>query len=154
MAESERPLPEPMTPETRPYWEGLRKRRLMLPTCGRCGPFFYPRPYCPRCHRPVTRWIKASGRGRLHAFEIAHQAFDPAFKVKPPYVLAMIELDEGPRLMSNLIGIAPDPRLIRCDMPVEVVFRRLDRGVVIPLFKPAPERVRRRRVKAAAGRRR
>lgn len=153
MAEAERPLPEPITPETRPYWEGLKKRHLMLPNCSRCGPFFYPRPYCPKCHRPATGWVKASGRGRLHSFQIAYQSFQSAFKIKPPYVLAMIELEEGPRLMSNLIGIAPDPSVIQCDMPVEIVYEDLGNDVVLPLFKPAPAKRSRRPAKTAARRR-
>jgi uncharacterized OB-fold protein len=57
--------------------------------------------------------------------------------VKPPYVLAMVELEEGPRLMSNLVGIAPDPKQIRCDMPVEVVYEKLNDEFTLPLFKPA-----------------
>ena len=123
--ELERPLPQPITPEAKPYWEGLREGKLMLPRCRACRrAFFYPRVLCPHCHAADIEWFQASGRGTLHSFEIGYQSFNKAFKVKPPFVLAMIELEEGPRMMSNLIGIEPDPKKIRCDMPVEVVFEK------------------------------
>ena len=125
-AELERPLPQPVTPEAKPYWDGLREQKLMLPKCQDCGHcFFYPRILCPRCSSRRIGWIQSSGRGRLFSF-----------KVKPPYVLAMVELEEGPRLMSNLVGIAADPALIRCDMPVEVVYEKLNDEFTLPLFRP------------------
>lgn len=132
-----RPIPQPITPEAKPYWDGLKEQKLMLPKCEACGkPFFYPRLFCPHCHSSRITWIQASGRGRLYSFEIAHQSLNPAFKIKPPYILAMIELEEGPRLMSNLINIEPDPQLVKCDMPVEIVYERLTDEVTIPLFQP------------------
>jgi len=110
----------------------------MLPKCEECGkPFFYPRILCPHCHSRRITWIQASGRGRLYSFEIAYQSLNPAFKIKPPYILAMIELEEGPRLMSNLVNIDPDPKLVTCDMPVEIVYERLTDDVTISLFQPA-----------------
>jgi len=134
----ERPLPHPITPEARPYWDGLREHKLMLPHCRQCGKsFLYPRVLCPFCHAADIDWVQASGRGRLYSFEIAHQTFNKAFKVKPPYVLAMIELEEGPRMMSNLVGIEADPKRIRCDMPVEVVYEKLTYEITLPLWKPA-----------------
>jgi uncharacterized protein len=135
--ELDRPLPHPITPEARPYWEGLRERRLMLPRCCHCGKaFLYPRVVCPFCHGADIEWFQASGRGRLYAFEIAYQTINKAFKVAPPYVLAMVELEEGPRLMSNLINVAADLAAVRCDMPVEVVFHRLTDEITLPLFQP------------------
>lgn len=133
----ERPLPTPMTPEARPFWDGLKEGKLMLPRCADCGHvFFYPRILCPRCHSRRLEWLQASGRGRLHAFEIAYQAFQKAWTITPPYVLAMVELEEGPRLMSNLINVEPDPRVVKCDMPVEVVFTKVADEVTVPLFQP------------------
>ncbi len=135
--ELNRPLPQPITPEAKPYWDGLKEQKLMLPKCESCGPFFYPRIMCPKCHSRNITWIQASGKGKLYSFEIVYQKFNPAFKIDPPYVLAMIELEEGPRMMSNLINIDPDPKVITCDMPVEVVFERLTDEITIPLFQPA-----------------
>src|SRR5262245_55401101 len=94
--ELERPLPTPITPEAKPYWEGLREQKLMLPRCRACRrAFLYPRVLCPFCHASDIEWFQASGRGKLYSFEIAYQTINKAFKVKPPYVLAMIELEEG-----------------------------------------------------------
>ena len=136
--ELERPLPQPITPEAKPYWDGLKEGRLMLPCCTACGgAFFYPRVICPRCGARDIAWIKASGRGKLHTFAIAHQSINRAMKVSPPYVLAMVELDEGPRMLTNLVNVAPDPKALRCDMPVRVVFSRLTDEVTIPLWEPA-----------------
>jgi len=134
----DRPLPSPMTPEARPFWDGLREGKLLLPRCAACRHvFFYPRVVCPACHAGDVGWIQASGRGTLHAFGIAHQSFNKAWRVKPPWVLAMIALEEGPRMMSNLVNVDPDPRAIRCDMPVRVIFHRLTDEVTLPLFEPA-----------------
>lgn len=133
-----RPLPRPITPEAQPYWDGLKEQKLMIPKCEDCAkPFFYPRITCPNCHSRRIGWMQASGKGTLHAFEIAYRSLNPGFKVEPPYVLAMIELEEGPRMMSNLINIEPDPAVIKCDMPVEVVYEKLTDDVTIPLFQPA-----------------
>src|SRR5438477_11927096 len=105
--------------------------------CGACGHvFWYPRIACPRCHTRNIGWIQSKGRGTLHAFEIGYQSFNKAFTVPPPYVLAMVELAEGPRMLSNLINVEADPRMLRCDMPVEAVFTRLTDEVTLPLFQP------------------
>jgi uncharacterized OB-fold protein len=136
--EIDRPLPNPMTPEAKPYWEGLKAQKLMLPKCNACGHvFWYPRVACPKCQARDIGWVQSKGRGTLHSFEIGHQSFNKAFKVAVPYVLAMVELAEGPRMLSNLINIEPDPKKIKCDMPVEVVFQKLTDDVTLPLFQPA-----------------
>ena len=98
---------------------------------------FYPRIACPHCHSRNVGWIQASGKGRLYAFQIAHRALNPAFKIEPPYILAMVELEEGPRMMSNLINIEPDPQIVKCDMAVEVVFEKQTDEVTLALFQPA-----------------
>jgi len=136
--ELQRPLPTPMTPEAKPYWDGLRMGKLMLPKCNDCGAaFFYPRILCPHCHSRNVGWIQASGKGKLYSFEIAYRTFNPAFKVEAPFILAMVELEEGPRMMSNLINIKPDPAVVKCDMPVEVVFEKQTDEVTLALFQPA-----------------
>ena len=136
--EPNRPLPTPITPEAKPYWDGLKEHKLMLPKCQDCGkPFFYPRVLCPNCHSRNITWVQASGKGKLFSFEIVHQQLNRRFKIPTPFVLAMIELDEGPRLMSNLINVEPDPAHVKCDMPVEVVYEQVTDDVTIPLFQPA-----------------
>jgi uncharacterized OB-fold protein len=136
--ELNRPLPNPITPEAQPYWDGLKENKLMLPKCDDCGkPFFYPRVLCPNCHSRNISWMQASGRGKLYSFQIAHRSLNRAFKVELPCVLAMIELEEGPRVMSNLINIEPDPNVVKCDMPVEVVFEKQNDDITLALFQPA-----------------
>lgn len=133
----DRPLPQPITPEARPYWDGARDGKLMIPRCRACGrTFLYPRVLCPHCAGRDITWVQASGRGRLHTFAIAHQVLNRTFRVRPPVVLAMVELEEGPRLLTNLVGVRPDPAAIRCDMPVEVVFERLTDEITLPMFRP------------------
>ncbi|MGQ4809884.1 hypothetical protein NKDENANG_03320 [Candidatus Entotheonellaceae bacterium PAL068K] len=136
--EPDRPIPAPITPETQPYWDGLKEGKLMLPKCEDCNkPFFYPRILCPHCQSRQITWFQASGKGKLFSFEIVHQQLNRRFKVPAPYVLAMIELAEGPRMMSNLINIEPDPQVVQCEMPVEVVFEPLTDDITIALFQPA-----------------
>lgn len=136
--ELHRPLPSPITPEAQPYWDGLKENKLMLPKCDDCGkPFFYPRVLCPNCHSRNISWMQASGRGKLYSFQIAHRSLNRAFKVELPCVLAIIELEEGPRMMSNLINIEPDPNVVKCDMPVEVVFEKQNDDITLALFQPA-----------------
>ena len=136
--ELERPLPQPITPEAKPYWDGLREQKLMLPRCRDCGHASSIRASCARAATPPTSTgSRRAAAGKLYSFEIAYQTINKAFKVKPPYVLAMVELEEGPRMMSNLVGIEPDPKQIRCDMPVEVVYEKLTDEITLPLFKPA-----------------
>jgi len=136
--ELNRPLPSPITPEAQPYWDGLKENKLMLPKCDDCGkPFFYPRVLCPNCHSRNISWMQASGRGKLYSFQIAHRSLNRTFKVELPCVMAMIELEEGPRVLSNLINIEPDPSVVKCDMPVEVVFEKQNDDITLALFQPA-----------------
>jgi uncharacterized OB-fold protein len=130
-----RPLPK-ATPESKPYWDGLKARRLMLPWCQDCGKaHFYPRIVCPHCGSRRIEWRQASGRGTLYSFVINHRP--PAWRSKDPYVIAVVQLDEGPRLMTNLVGVAPDPASIRCDAPVEIQYEDVSDEVTLPLFRPA-----------------
>ena len=79
--------------------------------------------------------MQASGKGKLYSFQIAYRSLNSAFKIEPPYILAMVELEEGPRLMSNLVNIEPDVEVIKCDMPLEVVYEKQTDDITIPLFQ-------------------
>lgn len=129
-----RALPRP-TPETQPFWDGTRAHRLLLPWCRDCGkPHFYPRAICPFCLSDALDWRQASGRGRLHTYAINHKA---AKGFVPPYVIAVVELDEGPRMLSNLLTDGPpSPEALAIDMPVEVVFDDVTDTVTLPCFRP------------------
>jgi len=130
------PLPVP-TPETKPYWDALRRHELTLPFCRACAAFFfYPRAACPRCLSPDIDWKPVSGRGTLHTFTVVQRA-QKGFPLSPPYVLAIVELAEGPRMMTNLVGIEPDPAQLRIGMPVEVTFVDATPEIALPHFKPA-----------------
>jgi uncharacterized OB-fold protein len=129
------PLPKP-TPETRPFWDAAKQHRLAIQACDDCGVrYFYPRPLCPACLSRRVRWIDASGRGRLHTFVINHRP-PRNFPLPGPLVLGMVELEEGPRMLTHIVEVAPDPTALRCDMPLEVVFVPLTAEITVPKFRP------------------
>ncbi|HWP66137.1 MAG TPA: Zn-ribbon domain-containing OB-fold protein [Candidatus Limnocylindria bacterium] len=123
-------------PETAPYWAAARRHVLELPYCTACGAFhYYPRATCPHCLSSALEWRRVSGRGRLHTFTVVHRG-PRDFPLGTPYVLAVVELDEGPRLMTNLVGVPADPAAVRIGMPVEVTFVDLSDAVALPHFRP------------------
>ncbi len=128
-------LPRP-TPETQAFWDGAREHRLMLPWCKECGqPHFYPRSICPSCLSADLEWREASGRGSLYSYVINHKA---AKGFSAPYVIAVIALEEGPRMLSNLVTeSAPTPEALTIDMPVEVFFDAVTETISLPKFRPA-----------------
>jgi uncharacterized OB-fold protein len=131
----QRPVPHP-SPETKPYWDACKRHELHLPYCLQCKEFFfYPRPFCPRCFSWELEWRRVSGRGTVYTYSIQYRPQAPGFQ--PPYVTAIVQLDEGPRMLTNLVEIEPDPEQIRCDMPVEVVFEDLSEEISLPRFRPA-----------------
>jgi uncharacterized protein len=126
------PIPQP---ETELYWEKARAHELWLKRCDDCGgAFFYPRSICPLCFSRNTQWVQASGRGTLYAFSIVHRPPSPAFTA--PYVAAIVELEEGPRMPTNLVEVEPDPAAIRIGMPVELVFEDVTDAISLPKFRP------------------
>jgi uncharacterized OB-fold protein len=131
-------LPQPDV-ETQPYWDATRDGKLMIKHCNACGDdFFYPRTHCPNCWSADTTWKEASGHGRVYTFTVVYQNDLPPFNERVPYVVAIVELDEGVRMTTNIEGVDPDE--VRCDMPVRVSFRheqRDDDTVSLPVFVPA-----------------
>ncbi|MCH8086897.1 MAG: Zn-ribbon domain-containing OB-fold protein [Chloroflexi bacterium] len=135
MAEYTGALPTP-TPETKPYWDALKEHRLLIQRCKECQrAYFYPRPFCPQCFSFNVEWFEASGQGKLYSFVINHRPA-PGFGPEP-YVIAVVELDEGPRMMTNLIDVEPDPDKISCDMPVRIVYEDVTTEITLPKFRPA-----------------
>lgn len=136
-------LPRPTifpSPDAVPFWEACRRRELSIPYCLACRHFFfYPRSICPACGSREVAWRRVTGRGRVYSFCIHHQSALRGFREAVPFVTAIIELDEGPRLMTFLTEIEPDPSLIQCNMPVEVAFINLDNGYLLPVFRPQQE---------------
>lgn len=126
------------SPDAAPFWEACRRHELVLPHCRPCDRvFFYPRTACPECGSRDLDWLTASGRGVLHAFCIQYRTAVAADRDQLPFVTAVVELAEGPRLMSYLVDIEPTPEAIRCDMPVAVRFVELPGGQTLPVFAPA-----------------
>lgn len=126
------------TPETAPFWDAARREVLELQRCEPCDAFyFYPRPVCPRCSSTDVRWESISGRARLHSYLIAHTPA-PGFESDVPYAVAVVRLDEGPMLTTNLVDIEATPEALVLDMALEVTF--VDRGdLKLPVFRPASQ---------------
>lgn len=123
-------------PETAPFWEHAEHSVLAFPRCTECEMhFFYPRPFCPRCWSRAVEWLPVSGRGVLSSFVIVERAPADAV-VNAPYVVALVELEEGVRLMANLVDVEPAPEALPLDLELEVTFRREPWGVARPVFRP------------------
>ena len=136
VAEGARPLPVP-TPETRHFWEGTRAGELRLQRCDACRhTYFPPRPFCPKCASRKVSVVNASGKARLFSYVIHHR---PAPGFTPPYAIAVVELAEGPRMMTNIVGCPQTPEALVLDMPLQVAFEPLDEEITLACFRPAKE---------------
>lgn len=137
MSTIQRPLPKP-TPETQSFWDGCRQGELRLQRCSQCAEtWFPPRPFCPACACREVESYRASGRASLHSYVISHRPH-PGFG-KEPYAIAIVALEEGPRMMSNIVDCPQTPEALVLDMPLEVTFEQHDKdeAIFIPLFRPA-----------------
>ena len=131
---TERPLPA-ITPETRHFWEGTRVGELRLQQCTAGGHvYFPPRPFCPHCGSREVGVVRASGRATLYSYVIHHR---PAPGFVPPYSIAVVQLEEGPRMMTNIVEVEQTPQALQLDMRLEVVFQRVSDEISLPLFRPA-----------------
>jgi hypothetical protein len=131
-AQDGRPLPWP-TAITRPFFDAARERRLLLPRCPRDGWFFYPRSHCPRCLGTDWSWQQVSGRGTVHAFTVDRLGHTPGLAALAPDVIAIVELEEGPRMTARLAGCEPGD--IHVGLPVHVDFEDVD-GTSLAVFRP------------------
>lgn len=122
--------------ETRHWWEGCGRGELVLQRCRDCGTLQHrPRALCVSCLSDSIAYERASGRGRVHTFTITHQSQVPGFREAVPYVLAYVELEEGPRVLTNIVGC--DPAAVRVGMPVQVDFAPAEGDIAVPRFRPA-----------------
>jgi uncharacterized OB-fold protein len=137
VAEYRKPLPVPLHAETsRPFWEAAKRHELLMPRCRLCDRlFFYPREVCPVCLRSEIDWQRVSGRGRLHSYTVIHQPANPAFRGDVPYVYALVQLDEGPRMIANLVDCPLDA--VRIDMPLVATYDDVTPEVTLVKFRPA-----------------
>jgi hypothetical protein len=126
------PLPRP-TALSRPHWDGCKEGVLRVQRCGACGHFvFIPQPLCTRCQSDALEWVASRGRGTVYSYTVVHRAPRPDFAV--PYVVAIVELEEGWHMLTNLVDVAPDA--VRVGMPVEVKFLQMSEAITLPYFRP------------------
>ena len=127
-------LPTPDA-ETQPFWDGARDGKLLIRRCGACGEaHFYPRPFCPKCWSDDVRWEEASGRATLYTWSVVHRNDLPPFGERVPYVAAAVDLDEGPRMLTNVVGCEFDALTV--GLPLEVSYQAISDDVTIPVFRP------------------
>lgn len=126
-------FPHP-TVETAPYWEGCRNHKLLIQQCKDCGHSqFYPRIICTNCMSDNVDWVPASGKGKVISYTIMHRAITKAYLAEAPYVIALIELNEGPTMMSNVVQC--DPESVSIGMDVEVIFEDWSEEISVPKFR-------------------
>ena len=135
MPEWNKPLPT-IVGETKPFWDSCRQGKLLLQKCERCAEYqFYPRGICANCWSNEIRWVQSSGKGTVWTFTVTHQNRTTGFAEEVPYVLALVELEEGVKMFTNIVDC--DPGQVKIGMPVEVTFVQANEQVTIPYFKPA-----------------
>jgi uncharacterized OB-fold protein len=133
-AQYQKPLPA-ISSMNKAFWDALKKRELRLQKCDGCGKVWYPpSPLCPECWSRKFTWTRLSGRGRVNSWVVFHQSYFRGFDAELPYNVAEVELDEGPRLLTNLVGISNDR--IRAGMPVEIVFEDVTNEITLAKFRP------------------
>jgi uncharacterized OB-fold protein len=132
-----RPKPAPViTPETLPFWDAAQREELQIQRCRACDRFyFYPRPFCPVCFSGDVEWVRVSGRATLVSYVINHRPV-PGWEDDAPYAIALVELEEGPRMATNIVGVPNTIDDLVLDMPLEVCFVEQS-GVKVPKFRPA-----------------
>ena len=132
--EYEKPVPKPNA-DNKAFWDGCEKHQLRFQKCQGCGLVRWPPSFvCSNCYSQDTELITASGKGKVYTFAVYRQAYHPAFENDLPYVTAVIQLEEGPFLLSNIVGCSPES--VECDMPVEVTWEDITEEFSLPKFKP------------------
>lgn len=122
-------------PEELPFWEGARRRELILQRCNSCSKSWYPiGPACPHCFSMSWKWDKMSGRGTLHNYVVFHKAWTKWFQPRVPYAVVQVQLDEGPRLTTNFLEC--ELKNIRIGMPVEAVYEDITSDITLIQFRP------------------
>jgi uncharacterized OB-fold protein len=135
-----KPLPD-LRPEAEPFWAGVREHKLLLPAGPDGTPFWYPRAYTPRTLEPV-QWIESAGLGEVYTYSVHFIGPSKAYKGDPPHIVALVDLDEGVRMMTNLVRDEEgypslDPEDVRIGMRVRVVFHDVTDEITLPKFVPA-----------------
>lgn len=132
-----KPIPVPQG-ESDEYWNKAKEGELWLRNCNSCGnPYFYPRDISPCCFSKDTSWIKASGKASLFTYAIVHRAPHPGFAQDAPFVVAIVELEEGPQMPTSIVIDDPTPENLQIGMALEVIFEDISEKIALPKFKPA-----------------
>ena len=131
-----RHLPDPDWDVARPFWDGCRAGELRIPRCRACERFvWYPAAACPGCGGPDHAWTRVTGRGRLFTWVRVHRAFLPGYEGRVPFVTALVELDDDPRVrLATFLADVPAGGL-RVGLPVEVVFEPVNERITLPVFR-------------------
>ena len=134
-----RPQPRFPEPDTQPFWDATKRRELTYQTCNRCGVvIFYPRRHCPACGGRDTTWRVSKGEGTVYTFSVIMQSRHPAFADLGAYAVAYVDLDEGFRMMSNIVGVADPVQDVKCGMRVRLRWEEQgEDAVALPMFEPA-----------------
>ena len=127
-----RPLPRP-TRLSAPYWEGCKQGVLRVQRCSDCGRcVFIPQPLCTSCMSRNLEWVESTGRGTLYSHSTVYRPQQPVFEV--PYTIAIVELEEGYYMLTNLVEV--EPEAVEVGMPLEVAFERMSEEITLPFFRP------------------
>ena len=131
---TKRPVPR-IDEESRPFWKACARHELYIQKCKNCGTaFYYPRGFCPEDLSADFEWVKCSGKGKVYTYTVTRQNQSAGFRDKVPYVMAYVELEEGIRMLTNIVDC--DPKDVAVGMSVEVTFEDVTPDISIPLFRP------------------
>jgi len=128
-ARYEKPLPQ-IDEENRPFWEGCQQGELRVQKCTNCGHIRHLSPACPQCLKSGHEWIAASGKGTVYSWIVVHQRYNRAFEEELPYNVTIVELEEGPRIVTSLVDVENEN--IKAGTPVEVVFDPVTDEITLP----------------------
>ena len=135
MSSVTRPVVPVANADTQPFWEGCARGVLLLQRCGACQSYRHPpSPICPQCLSDRHEWVEASGRGTVYTFVVVRETRARGWDKLVPYVVAVVTLEEGPRMLTNITNVAPEE--VKIDMPVAVTFGEVDGPTKLPLFQP------------------
>ena len=137
MADAKRPLPSLKELDTQPFWEATKDKALRYQKCDACGTVvWHPRAHCTGCTSGALSWHTASGKGTLYSYSVVRQSYHPFFRTLVPYAIAWVDLDEGPRVLTNIVGVEDPTTDLACGQPVTLTWEGHEE-LNIPLFTPA-----------------
>jgi uncharacterized OB-fold protein len=122
--------------DTAPFWQGCRERRLLFQRCSDCGHIRYPASFiCPECLSSAGEWVESQGAGKIYSYVVFRRAFHPSVVSRVPYVVAVVELDEGPSFLTNIVDCEPEQ--VECDQQVKLKWEKASGEVFLPMFRLA-----------------